>query len=440
MKPERFAPRILVLAVLLLAIQPAGAQLRLPGLPLPDRIGPVGLGELGRLQRPAESLLDRTALPDLQGLRLEQVTNLLARHPDVLAPDALGNPTVRGEILAWSPGAAGLAVAKDAGMTVAREQDHPELGHKLVVLRMAPGGSAAGLLAMLRTADPQGIYDLNHVFTGSGAGGAPAAPGTGAGAPHAGGPAVRVGLVDSGVDRAHPVFDGVAVRQWGCGGTPHPAPHGTAVAALMVGRSDHFSGAAPGAGLFAADVYCNEPVGGSVDRITAALAWLAREEVGVINISLVGPHNAALGRAVQAMLARGHLLVAAVGNDGPAAPALYPASYAGVVGVSGVDRRGRVLPEAGRGPQVMFAAPGSQMVSAVPGTPPYRQVRGTSYAAPIVSAMLAPRLARPSREAAQRALAELGREATRADAASVSNATGLGIVGAGVRTDPARLR
>jgi hypothetical protein len=366
------------------------------------------------------------------------VTTLLARYPDLLAPDPAGNPTVRGEILAWSPGAAGLEAARRAGMLIVREQDYPELGQRLVVLRVVQAASAASLLEVLRTADPEGVYDLNHVFTGSGAVGKGAGAGPQAAAGGAG--AVRVGLVDSGVDRSHPVFDGVPVRQWGCNGAHKPAPHGTAVAALMVGHSDHFSGAAPGGSLYAADVYCDEPVGGAVDRIAGALAWLAREQVGVINISLVGPHNAALARAVEAMLARGHLVVAAVGNDGPAAPALYPASYPGVVGVSGVDRRGQVLPEAGRGPQVMFAAPGSHMVSAVPGTPPYRQVRGTSYAAPIVSALLARRVARPDREAARRALAELGREARRADAASVSNATGLGVVGVEVRIDPARLR
>jgi subtilisin family serine protease len=105
------------------------------------------------------------------------------------------------------------------------------------------------------------------------------------------------------------------------------------------------------------------------------------------------------------MVARGHLLVAAVGNDGPAAPPLYPASYPGVVGVTGVDRQGRPLPEAAQGPQVMFAAPGSQMVSAAPGRPPYRQVRGTSFAAPLVAALLSTRLPQPDRQGAAQAIA-----------------------------------
>jgi hypothetical protein len=110
-----------------------------------------------------------------------------------------------------------------------------------------------------------------------------------------------------------------------------------------------------------------------------------------------------------------------------------------VVGVTGVDRQGRPLPEAGRGPQVMFAAPGSQMVSAAPGTPPYRQVRGTSFAAPIVAALLSKTLPQPDRAAAARALALLTAQAVR-ESEAVSNATGHGVVGASLRIDPLRFR
>jgi subtilisin family serine protease len=419
------------------ACAPASAQLRLPSLSLPQQLGPV---ELGRLQRPADQLLDRAPLPDLGRLRLDQVSALLARHPDLLEADPSGNVAVRSEILAWSPSAAALQAAAVAGLTISRQQDYVELGQRLVVLRVPSQTSTASLLQQLRALDPDGVYDFNHVYTASGGAGQPADPARPASAEGNDKTQTRVGLVDSGVDGAHPVFENVAIKQWGCDGQPHPAPHGTAVAALMVGRSEYFHGAAPGADLFAADIYCDAPVGGSVDRIAAALAWLARQEVGVINISLVGPANAALARAVAAMQARGHLLVAAVGNDGPAAPPLYPASYPGVIGVSGVDRRGRPLPEAARGPQVAFAAPGSQMVSAEPGAPPYRQVRGTSYAAPIVAGLLAKRLHRPDTRLGKQAVAELARQAVRPDASTVSNETGYGVVGAELRTDPARLR
>jgi subtilisin family serine protease len=108
----------------------------------------------------------------------------------------------------------------------------------------------------------------------------------------------------------------------------------------------------------------------------------------VINISLVGPQNRIDQRAVAAVRARGINVVAAVGNDGPAAPPLYPASYPGVVAVTGVDARGKALPEAGKAEHLDFAAPGANMAAALPGQG-YARVRGTSFAAPLVTARLA---------------------------------------------------
>jgi subtilisin family serine protease len=133
-------------------------------------------------------------------------------------------------------------------------------------------------------------------------------------------------------------------------------------------------------------------------------------------------------------------LVAAVGNDGPAAPPLYPASYPGVVGVSAVGRGGQPLPEAARGPQVMFAAPGNNMLSAAIGQPAWRAVRGTSFAAPLVAALLAEQLPAPDRSGAARAVTALARQAVRPAGVTVSNETGYGIVGAELRTDPAAFR
>ena len=96
-------------------------------------------------------------------------------------------------------------------------------------------------------------------------------------------------------------------------------------------------------------------------RSSAAFGWMARERVAVINVSLVGPRNKLMERVVKTLVSRGHLIVAAVGNDGPAAPPLYPASYDGVIGVTAVDEKHRVLIEACRGKQVDFAAQGADI-------------------------------------------------------------------------------
>ena len=160
----------------------------------------------------------------------------------------------------------------------------------------------------------------------------------------------------------------------------------------------------------------------------------------MINLSLVGPPNQALERVVGAMVKGGHLLVAAVGNDGPAAPPLYPASYPGVVGVSGVDPRGPR--PAGSG-----ARPAGDVRRA-------RQQHGQRRARRAALQAGARHLVRlaagrrpaggrhgaPDKAQAAAAVAALAKQAARSDGATVSNETGYGIVGAALRVDPATFR
>jgi subtilisin family serine protease len=209
--------------------------------------------------------------------------------------------------------------------------------------------------------------------------------------------------------------------------------HGTAIASLLIGAAAPFRSAAPGARLYAADVYCGQPTGGAVDAIAAAFGWLDVQRVAVINVSLVGPDNQVLRQVVRRMIERGHIVVAAVGNDGPAAPPLYPAAYPDVVGVTAVDAQRRVLLEAGRGSQVEFAAPGADGAAArCPQG--YASVRGTSFAAPLVAGLLATRLQQPDPQQARDAIASLAREAIHLGAEGRNSSYGLGLVAEGLRT------
>jgi len=424
--------------VLAASSQAAHAQLRLPG----------GLPALPGVSLSNPSLLDKDHglvrqlqrdLPDLRDLRASLNARLLRQHPEALETDPRGALAVRHEIIAFDPSPAALAAASAAGLRVLRSSGAGETGLAVVVLGVPDGASTAAMLERLRELDPDGVYDFNHLYTGSGGSGGSGAA-SNAPAPARARAAIRIGLVDSGVDSSHAAFANANIERWGCAGQAVPDSHGTAVAALMVGQAPPFKGGAPGAQLFAADIYCGNPAGGAADRIAAALAWLSGQHVGVINLSLVGPPNQGLERLVATLVKRGHLLVAAVGNDGPAAPPLYPASYPGVVGVSAVGRSGLPLPEAARGPQVMFAAPGNNMLSAAVGNPAWRAVRGTSFAAPLVAALLAEQLPAPDPARAAQAVAALARQAVRPAGVTVSNETGYGIVGADLRTDPAAFR
>lgn len=418
---------------------PALAQLRLPQVPQLPSLPSV---PVDRVDRGLNQLSSQRV--DLRELRQRTVADLLRRAPDRLERDPAGELAVRSEVVAVSPTPAALAAAQAAGFVVAREQVLEGLGERVVVLRAPPGLDTGAALQRLRTLDPQGQYDRNHVYTRSGTAVAgnkavtPAMPATPVPAAAAE-PVLRVGLVDGGLDRGHPSLRGAAQRVHGCGDKPVPSAHGTAVASLLVGREGRFSGAAPGAMLFAADVYCGEATGGAADAVAQALAWMARERVPVVNMSLVGPPNRLLERVVSALLARGHLVVAAVGNDGPAAPPLYPAAYPGVVAVTGVDARRRVLPEAGQGPHVAFAAPGAEVAVAAVDDAGYVAARGTSFAAPLVAGLLAVQLQRPDPALAERAVHELAAVASDLGAGGRDKVFGHGLVGQTLRTDPARL-
>lgn len=409
-----------LLLALSLAAPAARAQLGLPGLPgrpaLPALPGP-GL--------PAEPVLPRPALaPDAvgelaqaAGRRARAVQTLLRRHAGQVEADPGGQPVVRGELLLVGPDEALLVAARARGYTLLRERRLDALDARWVVLRPPEGQALADALAALRALDPTLDADFNHLYL---PGGAVGAGGPAATEPPRAAAGLRVGLVDGGIDGDHPALRGVALQRHGCGGAVHPQAHGTAVASLLAGR---------GATLYAADIYCGAPTGGAVEAVTEALGWLAAERVAVVNLSLVGPANRLLERAVRAMAARGHLLVAAVGNDGPAAPPLYPAAYPGVVGVTAVNAARGLLPEALRGPQVVLAAPGAELAVARAGSGGYATARGTSFAAPLVARLLAAGLAAPEAGAAARTLDALAREALDLGPPGRDPGYGWGLVG-----------
>jgi subtilisin family serine protease len=434
-------PTALRTALIILAFAapgPAAAQVQLPnvGGPVGGAVGAVG----GALQQPvgqAQSTLGgltEGAGEQLQDARETAQEALRREHRDVIDTDRAGNIVVRNEVVAIAPSEAALAAARARGFSVRETIDAASLGMSVVVLAAPEGMSTRRAVAALRELDPQGAYDFNHIYFGAGPGrSAPKQARQGVGAAAGG---VRIGLIDSGVDANHAAFAAMHVEQRGFAAAHAMADaHGTAIASLLAGADGGFRGAAPGASLYVADVYGGRPTGGGAAAIVAAMAWLAQSRAGVINISLVGPPNRALEAAMRAAIARGHVIVAAVGNDGPSAPPLYPAAYPGVIGVTGVDARNRVLPEAERGAQVDFAAPGSDMAAAAPGGV-YVAVRGTSYAAPIVAGLIARRLGGPNVDAAAHAQAELARAAADLGARGPDHTYGAGLVGEDVRIAP----
>jgi subtilisin family serine protease len=370
--------------------------------------------------------------------RAVRADRLFRENRAQLERDTDGELVVRAEVVGVDVTDDALARATKAGFKVLRTQELAELAVKITILQTPDGMSASRGLKRLRKLDPEGTYDYNHVYLDSGAVAAAGAAGATAGS--AAPAATRVGLIDGGVDAGHVTLRENAVHRFGCAGAVVPSSHGTAVASLLAGSSAQFSGAAPRAELFAADVYCGAPTGGAIDAVAAAFGWLARERVGVINVSLVGPRNALLERVVKTLVTRGHLIVAAVGNDGPAAAPLFPAAYDGVIGVTAVDGKRRVLLEACRGRHLDLAAPGADLQAALAGASgdQFGAVRGTSFAAPLVAGLLARELPNPDVAAGQRSLAALTAQALDLGKRGRDDIYGAGLVGAEIVQAAAR--
>lgn len=357
----------------------AAAQLGLPQLP------PVDLG------RTVGGVIDTArldALPvaqvarDLASARLDRLTRFARANRQAVELDENRNPAVRGVLIATGIDATSIARAEAKGFRLIEREEIEGLDLSYARFAVPEGQSLGSARKAFDKLAGGAEVSVDNLYFTSGS----AAAATGALAQSSTVSAPAVGLIDGGVGSS-PSLTGAIEQRGFAPGAPLASAHGTAVASLIAGRGA-VKGAAPGAALLAADVYGTGPAGGSATAIAQALGWMASRRVPVVTVSLVGPDNGLLRAATKAAQGKGVLIVAAVGNDGPAAPPAYPASFPGVLSVTGVDARDRVLPEAGRATHVDFAAPGANMKGAAPGGGT-TTVRGTSYAAPLVAGRLA---------------------------------------------------
>ncbi|MES2072426.1 MAG: S8 family serine peptidase [Pseudomonadota bacterium] len=197
---------------------------------------------------------------------------------------------------------------------------------------------------------------------------------------------IRVAVVDSGVDDAHPDLQGqVQIRENFIDGNPYAAEmHGTGVAGIIAARGGNgmgIVGVAPGAKLMALRACWESPQQAaqcSSFTLGKALNFAIMHDAQVINLSLGGPPDRLLQRLLDAALSRGIAIIAAV--DPRSQGGGFPASYPGVIAVSDEERRGAE-------PRVLVA-PGRDIPTTVPGAR-WRFVSGSSYAAAHVTGMLA---------------------------------------------------
>lgn len=139
------------------------AQVALPNVQVPG-LPQVG-GVLDDTVNRATDRLDPQALSNLRQIR---VRALIRNNKEIIEADPHGAPILRSEVVALAPSRATLERAQAAGFVVARETRLEALDITVVVLRAPEGISARRALKQLRSADPQGSYDYNHLYLESG--------------------------------------------------------------------------------------------------------------------------------------------------------------------------------------------------------------------------------------------------------------------------------
>ncbi len=311
-----------------------------------------------------------------------------------------GNDTyVRGEIVVADVDEPALSVIRGYGFRVLEETRLEALGLTILRLAVPSGWTEDRARSQIAAALPGIIVDVNSLYAMQGQMTLPppgygqqmigwryAAPGCGRG--------MRIGMLDTAIEQSLPEFAGAAVTQQSLTPDAAPSPHGTAVAAILVGQpgTSAVPGLIPAAELSVAAVFA----GGAGDRLSAdaialvgGLDWLARQNVEVVNMSLSGEPNALVEIAIGRLSKEGVVFVAAVGNGGAAAMPGFPASLPDVIGVTAVDSDGVLYKNAPRGGEIDFAAPGVRIWSPSGDSATGRYFSGTSFAAPFVTAAVA---------------------------------------------------
>ncbi|GAA3777753.1 S8 family serine peptidase [Plantactinospora mayteni] len=221
---------------------------------------------------------------------------------------------------------------------------------------------------------------------------------------------VKVAVLDTGIDSAHPDFAGriIATRNFTeDADTNDLVGHGTHVASIIAGSgaaSDgKYKGVAPDATLLAGKVCTWD--GCSDSAIMAGMEWAATSGAKVVNLSLGGgdtPEVDPVEEAVNNLTAQhGTLFVIAAGNEGPGSGTVSsPASADAALAVGAVDANDDLAWFSSRGPRTgggaikpEITAPGVDIVAArAAGSEPddpvgasYARMSGTSMATPHVA-------------------------------------------------------
>jgi hypothetical protein len=244
---------------------------------------------------------------------------------------------------------------------------------------------------------------------------------------------IRVAVIDTGMDGAHPELAGAVADSFDAidEGKPEAEAHGTAIAGIVAARQQ-IKGMAPDARVLAVRAFSGgngrKPEATTLSLIKG-LDWAAQNNARVVNMSFAGPKDAMLLEAIEQAESRGLILVAAAGNGGPTASSAYPAAYERVIAVTASDSDDQLYEMANRGSYVAIAAPGVDILAPAPQAA-YEMSSGTSLAAAHISGIIALMLERKPTLNSEDIRAILARTARDPDHSAARRGLGAGIVDA----------
>jgi subtilisin family serine protease len=306
---------------------------------------------------------------------------------------------------------------------------------------------------------------------------------------HSQGAGIRVAILDTGIDEAHPdLMDAVEHARDFTGsrrGAIDGNGHGTHVAGIVAARrnEDGVVGVAPECRLIVAKVLGDD--GSGDDRqVAAGIAWAVESGADILSLSLGSSRpSKVLLEAIRFAAGKGRFVICAAGNSGaggrgtrvqgqgssvtgrthtcgPRRPTCsgprpstldhrpfglfprastvdYPARWPETVAVAAIGRDGQVARFSSRGGEVDIAAPGEDVLSTWLGGA-YARLSGTSMATPFVSGVVALTLAKHRKEGGRtpihgidQLLEHLRRTATDAGPAGHDPAFGWGLIDPG---------
>jgi subtilisin family serine protease len=204
---------------------------------------------------------------------------------------------------------------------------------------------------------------------------------------------VRIAVIDSAIDAAHPDLAGAVLSTFDA--TNRSADtgdgHGTAVAGI-IGARGAVRGVAPMAEILAVRAFAplarQQPIASSSVILLRAIEWSVVNGAQVLNMSFVGPRDPAVQAMIEAAQKRNAVIVAAAGNGGSSAPPAYPAAYPGVIAVTAIDATDKRYAHANRGTYIAISAPGVDILAPADGGR-HAFLSGTSFAAAHVSGIVA---------------------------------------------------